>query len=455
MADLLYLLELYIPNLGEILGVIGFFIFIFGVVSAFCGYRLFKILLSIIGFLVGAVIALALFPQSGSTESNVFLLWVFIGGAIGSVLAETFHKLGVFIVVGAMSAIIFLIITQNTTSSLVLGVICGIIGVFFEKYVIIVTTALSGGSLAATGIWFIRLSNGKAAGAQVWGLIIGICGIAFQLWSEKRRPVDTKEESSIWVDIAADGVISIVSALLSLFKRNPKENLHNLIYDRESNEVKSVLIKALLGFPIVIGIIFGCLFRSGLFGIGIITVLYILIMVYFVRKKRAELSPEGYVQRFTWEKWLNKVLDKNALIVFTPLFPGFFIFGLTLTYTDSGILLLLFTLLGIIGSYVVFFKALTDGKTKGEIDVPHPDVASKEPQTPPQPPNFYSDTDQKSRRCSNCGNILSYDAIFCSKCGSPVHVQKTVEEYVFCRECGAKLPSTARFCGNCGMAQNK
>ena len=453
MADLLYLLELYIPNLGEILGVIGFFILIFGVVSAFFGYKLFKILLSIIGFLVGAVIALALFPQSGSTEGNAFLLWVFIGGIIGSVLAETFHKLGVFIVVGAMSAIIFLIITQNTTSSFVLGVICGIIGVFFEKYVIMVTTALSGGSLAATGIWFIRLSNGKAAGAQVWGLIIGICGIVFQLWSEKYRPVDEKEESSIWIDIAANGVISVVSALLSLFKSNPKENLHNLIYDKESNEVKSVLIKALLGLPIVIGIILGCLFRSGLFGIGIITALYIFIMAYFVQKKRAELSPKGYVQRFAWEKWLNRVLDKNPLIVFIPLFPGFFIFGLTLTYTDSGILLLLFTLLGIIGSYVVFYKALTDGKTKGEIDVLSPDVVLKETQTSPQPKNSYSDRDQKSPRCSNCGNTLAYGSIFCSECGSPVHIQETVEECVFCRECGAKLPSTARFCGNCGIAQ--
>ena len=159
------------------------------------------------------------------------------------------------------------------------------------------------------------------------------------------------------------------------------------------------------------------------------------------------------MQRFTWEKWLNRILDKNALIVFTPLFPGFFIFGLTLTYTDNGILLLLFTLLGIIGSYAVFFKALTGGKTKGKTDVPHPDVALKKPQTSPQSQKSYSDMDQKSRRCSNCGNTLSYDSIFCSECGSPVHVQEAVGEYVFCRGCGAKLPSTARFCGNCGMAQ--
>lgn len=473
MVELLYLLDSVIPNFEQTLGEIGVFILIFGVVNAFFGYRLFKVMLSIIGFLVGAAVGSICFLRSGSFDSNTMIAWVVIGGLIGAALAGIFHGLGVFLAVGFMGAIAGLIITQDTNSALVFGGICGIAGVVFEKYVIIVTTALSGGTLAATGFWFAGLSSGENLNARALGWIVCICGLAFQLWREKRGKTNDGKETDTGIaedviDIATGIVGSIMNALSSLRSSNPKEVLHNIVYKKDSNEVKTVFIKSLLGLPIVVGIILGILFSSGLFGCGVITALYVLIMVYFIQKIRAENSPEGYVQKYAWEKWVNEVLDKNLLILFAPLFPGFFIFALSLTFTDDEIINLLFGLLGIIGSYVIFFRAIPSATPKEETNVPAPDVVPEEEinslssdvnpkeSTNSQPPvNTYFDMQQKTLHCPNCGTVLIDDSVFCSKCGSRVQAEEDGGKYVFCSECGAKLPSEALFCDNCGAAQSK
>lgn len=239
MVDLLYQLESISSNLEGIFGGIGFLILIFGIVNAFFGYKLFKIMLSIIGFLVGTAVGLILFLRNGSADSNAMIVWIFIGGFIGATLADIFYDLGVFLAVGLVGASTVFIITQNISSSIALGVICGIVSVFLEKYVIIVTTALSGGALTATGIWFIRLSNGEYASPQVLGWIIGICGIVFQLWTETWLKTNDEEETDIGIaDIVIDIIAWIIAnffvkikdfivlVLLSLRKGNPKDNLH-------------------------------------------------------------------------------------------------------------------------------------------------------------------------------------------------------------------------------------
>lgn len=191
MLYFLNLLELLIPDLDEWIEVIGILILFCGIAEAFFGYKLFNLLLGIIGFSIGATVGVMLFLQSGNiyNNSDAIRIYILIGGIIGAALAETFHKLGVFLTVGAMGMFIIFLITQNEQISLVLGIICGIAGVIIEKYIIIVTTALSGGKLAAMGIWFIGLANGENKRVQLLGWIIGICGMVFQLWIEKVKPI--------------------------------------------------------------------------------------------------------------------------------------------------------------------------------------------------------------------------------------------------------------------------
>ena len=52
--------------------------------------------------------------------------------------------------------------------------------------------------------------------------------------------------------------------------------------------------------------------------------------------------------------------------------------------------------------------------------------------------------EERKMNCSKCGAELLEDALFCSKCGSPV------EQKLYCNKCGAELPSDAMFCHKCG-----
>lgn len=294
MLYVLDLLESLIPNFDEWIELIGILILLCGIAEAFFGYKLFELVLGIVGFLTGSAIGIILFLSSGNIYSNsdAIRIYVLIGGIIGAALARTFHKLGVFLVVGAMGMFILFLITQNETISLVLGVICGIAGVIIEDYIIIVTTALSGGRLAAMGIWFIGLADGKNRKVQLLGWIIGICGIIFQLWIEKVNPARaTGDEDSaaigkedllhIWADI-----VQTLKNLLRYLIENPKEALHDLIFKKNSEEINPVL-------PIVIGIILAVLFRSMRFALGVVVVLYAVLALLHIRKRRMEAENIG------------------------------------------------------------------------------------------------------------------------------------------------------------------
>lgn len=186
MVDILYFLELVIPELSEALGTIGAITLIFGLANAFFGYKLFRAMLGLIGFLVGAFAGGMVFirTQSIFSEREVFWVYILIGGFIGSALAELFHHLGVFLVTGAMGAVAGFMITQSSEGALVIGGIVGIISVCLEKYAIIISTAISGGSLAALGIEFMRLAEGEYRNARAIGWLIAVCGIVVQLLVE-------------------------------------------------------------------------------------------------------------------------------------------------------------------------------------------------------------------------------------------------------------------------------
>lgn len=170
-----------------LLSVAGIVMLVWGLVNAFFGYKIFKIVLAVCGFLtgvfIGGVPALLL---AGDGSVGLAVLLIPVCGIIGAVLAVVLHKVGVFLSVGAMGFIIFLLLLQNTSIALVLGIVCGIAGVVLEKYAIIISTGLSGGFLAAAGAAF--LVELGVAGTVAAGLVIGICGIIVQLGMERKKP---------------------------------------------------------------------------------------------------------------------------------------------------------------------------------------------------------------------------------------------------------------------------
>lgn len=173
---------------------LGIVLLLWGLANAFFGYKIFKVVLAITGFFTGmlllpAVVGLLLFFSPDISEGSLIALMVLLGlagGVIGAVLAVLLYKVGVFFSVGMMGFIVFFVIVQQAEIALVLGIICGIAGVILDKYVIIVSTGLSGGSLMGAGFGMITSNFG--AFLIVIGLIFGICGIVFQVWMERRKP---------------------------------------------------------------------------------------------------------------------------------------------------------------------------------------------------------------------------------------------------------------------------
>ncbi len=173
---------------------LGIVLLLWGLANAFFGYKIFKVVLAITGFFTGmlllpTVVGLFLFFSTDISEGSSIALIVLlglVGGVIGAVLAVLLYKVGVFFSVGMMGFIVFFVIVQQVWPALVLGIICGIVGVILDKYVIIVSTGLSGGSLAGVGVGMITGNFGAFLIAI--GLIFGICGIVFQVWMERRKP---------------------------------------------------------------------------------------------------------------------------------------------------------------------------------------------------------------------------------------------------------------------------
>ena len=186
MEDILYFLGLLIPELNEALKTIGVVTLLFGLANAFFGYKLFRAMLSLLGFLAGGVAGGVVFirTQSIFSDREMFWIYVIIGGFIGAGLIELFHHLGVFLATGAMGALTGLLLTQSTDGALIIGIIVGILSVIFEKYVIIISTAISGARLAALGIQFMRLAEGEYREASAMGWLIAICGMIVQFLIE-------------------------------------------------------------------------------------------------------------------------------------------------------------------------------------------------------------------------------------------------------------------------------
>lgn len=285
-------------------------------------------------------------------------------------------------------------------------------------------------------IYFLNLMEGENTCNQTAGWFIGICGIVFQLWMEKRKPKVEEYESGIFECLG-------IFILLGILIKSVFVKLRNINY----NEVKPILIKSIAGLPIIVGMFFGILFKSIIMGFGIIAALYAPVMILFIRKCRAEASPEGYIPIFTWEKWMNKILENNKFILFIPFIQGFFIFVLIVAFTNNTLISLFVFLAGTLGLYILYMKALNVEKPNKAVD----SSTYKNMKSDTQP--IETITVERDLHCPNCGFALTDDSVFCSECGFRVQTEH-IKEYMFCSECGTKLPKNALFCDQCGTKQN-
>jgi hypothetical protein len=187
---------------------------VLGAIECFFGYRIFKIILGITGFLVGAFLGVIL--ASASSQSQVIVLLAgLVGGIVGAVLAVVFYFIGIFLigaVVGAvLGYVLFGLISTNPQSVviLILAVIAGIVAVIFQKFMIIVSTAFGGAWGVVSGVASLA---GLAIGALdpqalsylrprtlyplilCW-LALGLVGVVVQYRSAPANPVQSSPSS--------------------------------------------------------------------------------------------------------------------------------------------------------------------------------------------------------------------------------------------------------------------
>lgn len=125
-----------------------------GLVTCLFGHRLFRLVLGIYGFLLGALIASSLM---GAAETTALLVATVAGGLVGAALLIVAYFIGVALVGAALGALLVRVIWAQLDSDPQVLIVVGasllgaLIALALQRYVIIVGTALGGAWSALIG----------------------------------------------------------------------------------------------------------------------------------------------------------------------------------------------------------------------------------------------------------------------------------------------------------------
>src|SRR5688572_25230362 len=187
------------------------FLLLGGVMACFFGYRMFRIVLAIAGFIIGSLAASSVF---GVSDTGPMLVAALVGGLIGAAILIAAYFLGVALVgagLGAAAANLAFAATDQDPHFLVL-VLFTIVGaagaMYLQRYFIIVGTAFGGAwtlivgamamlgnptalaAAAANNVWVAYPMN--PAPGQRWvpvaWIVLGLIGAGVQLgWTAGER----------------------------------------------------------------------------------------------------------------------------------------------------------------------------------------------------------------------------------------------------------------------------
>jgi hypothetical protein len=129
-----------------------------GLLNCFFGYRIFRFMLGVYGFILGAAVGLIVAGAVTEGQALWLILGALLGGLVGAALISLLYIVGVFVVgavagvllVGALGGI--LNIDMPTLVVLIGAVAAGVIAVIFQRVAIILATAFSGAWAAVSGL---------------------------------------------------------------------------------------------------------------------------------------------------------------------------------------------------------------------------------------------------------------------------------------------------------------
>jgi hypothetical protein len=147
-----------------------------GALSCFAGYRLFKIVLGIYGFVLGAMLASS---TMGVTNSTGMIVASLVGGVCGALLLMFAYFVGIALVGAGLGALVAHVAWSTLGRSgdppavavVVLSVVGSIGAMFLQRYVIVVATAFGGAWTVIVGGLAVAGDRGAARAAtagDVW-----------------------------------------------------------------------------------------------------------------------------------------------------------------------------------------------------------------------------------------------------------------------------------------------
>lgn len=142
----------------ELIGTTALVFVLAGILSCFVGYRLFKIILGVWGFIIGLILTTYLLQTYFNVISMPLLLGGVVGGVLGIILFVRLFKVGIFGVgafLGFSLATMIISARGGTADPLVFGlaaILGGIVALMLQRPMIIISTAFSGAWLLVVGL---------------------------------------------------------------------------------------------------------------------------------------------------------------------------------------------------------------------------------------------------------------------------------------------------------------
>ncbi len=176
-----------------------------GTVACFFGYRLFRAVLAIFGFILGALLASSIF---GTSDSWPMIFAAIVGGLLGAGVLMTAYFVGVAIVGAGLGALVANLLSAAGERDphylliVFVAVVGSVAAIYLQRYVIIVGTSFGGawtlivGAMALVGN---RKALAAAAAGNVWvaypldpapgqqwvpiaWIVLGLVGVGVQMW---------------------------------------------------------------------------------------------------------------------------------------------------------------------------------------------------------------------------------------------------------------------------------
>jgi len=135
-----------------------------GAIQCFFGYRIFRIILGVIGFIAGAAFGAMLSGIYMRGEAGLILGGI-LGGVIGAVVLIAVYIVGVFLLgglLGWLAALGLFALDQRTPVDLVVilfGIAGGVAAILLQKFIIIFSTSFTGAFAVIWGLISLGFGN--------------------------------------------------------------------------------------------------------------------------------------------------------------------------------------------------------------------------------------------------------------------------------------------------------